>query len=206
MLLARYGAQGWWPADSAFEIVAGAILVQRTAWRNAEKAIAELKARELLSPSALAAADGAALTELIRPAGFAPTKAQYLQAAARFFADGGGVGGLSSRATAALRDALLGVRGIGPETADSILLYVFDRPVWIADAYAARIFSRLSGKRIDSASQHSLTRPWTAAQRSADLRELHALIVAHAKAHCRTRPVCDDCPLRRSCAHRCAQR
>lgn len=176
------------------------MLVQRTAWNNAEQALDELRPRGLLEPTALANADPDRLRTLIRSAGFANSKAQYLRALASYVVDAGGLETLHELETTNLRDELLHVRGIGPETADAILLYLFERPVWVADAYAARLFSRLHGESAAGEAQSARLSLWTAAGRTDDLQELHALIVAHGKAHCRAAPLCADCPLGSLCA------
>ena len=157
----------------------------------------------MLEPEAIAGAGREFLLPLIRPAGFVNAKAGYLVSLADFFLQHGGSDELACHATDSLRAMLLGVRGVGPETADAILLYLFDRPVWIADQYAARLFERLHGSAYDERLQNRLLRAWTEAERTADLQELHALIVAHGKRHCRSNPVCDGCPLRASCLHGC---
>jgi endonuclease-3 related protein len=177
------------------------VLVQRTAWHNAEQALAAMRPRGLLAPDALAAADSEALKALIRPAGFVNAKARYLQALAAFVVDSGGLAELSNLSTAALRARLLAVHGVGPETADSILLYLFDRPVWISDAYAARVFTRVSGAAAAPGNQDALLESWCSDQRTQDIQELHALIVAHGKAHCRAAPRCYGCPLLGLCVH-----
>jgi len=199
-LLAAHGPQHWWPASSQFEIAVGAVLVQRTAWRNAEIAIEALRRHDLLDPTRLAQSSLTTLVELVRPAGFARVKSTYLQAMATFVSENGGLEPLGRKTTAQLRADLLCVRGIGPETADSILLYLFNRPVWVADAYATRIFSRISGETYETERQMLLMRAWVDACRTADLQELHAVIVAHAKTHCRSKPCCENCPLGAACA------
>jgi len=207
-LLAAHGAQHWWPASSQFEIAVGAVLVQRTAWRNAELAIEALRRHDLLDPAALARASLTMLAELVRPAGFARAKSAYVHALASFVTENSGLEALGQIATAQLRADLLAVRGIGPETADSILLYLFNRPVWVADAYAARVFSRISGEAYEAERQKLLMQVWVDACRTADLQELHAVIVAHAKLHCRSKPLCKQCPLAGACdfarANRCS--
>jgi len=199
-LLAAYGPQHWWPASSQFEIAVGAVLVQRTAWRNAQIAIDALRRHDLLDPTRLADSSLTVLVELVRPAGFAQAKSTYLQALASFVSENAGLEALGRNPTAKLRAELLAVRGIGPETADSILLYLFNRPVWVVDAYATRVFSRISGETYETDRQKLLMQVWVDACRTADLQELHAVIVAHAKLHCRSKPHCEDCPLGAACA------
>jgi endonuclease-3 related protein len=155
----------------------------------------------LLSAAGIAAADPEQLRQLIRPAGFAASKTQYLQNVATYFEEHGGVARLSQIETSGLREALLSIRGIGPETADAILLYVFARPVWIIDAYSTRLFSRLWDVASGRAYQLGLFSAWLNSGRSNDLQELHALIVEHSKRRCRIRPQCDGCPLCRTCTY-----
>jgi len=119
---------------------------------------------------------------------------------ASFVSENAGLEALGRNPTAKLRAELLAVRGIGPETADSILLYLFNRPVWVVDAYATRVFSRISGETYETERQQLLMQVWVDACRTADLQELHAVIVAHAKLHCRSKPHCEDCPLGAACA------
>ncbi|HMB73656.1 MAG TPA: endonuclease [Gammaproteobacteria bacterium] len=200
-LSATYGPQHWWPAESPFEIAAGAVLVQRTAWHNAALAVDAMKRRGLLDPAALAEVEPKLLARVIRPAGFAAAKADYLRNVAAWFRDNGGVEGLRERRTETLRADLLAVRGIGPETADSILLYLFDRPVWIVDAYSRRVLERLTGFDHDARRQRMLLGPWIDSGRLRDLQELHALFVEHGKRHCRVQARCAGCPLRATCLH-----
>jgi endonuclease-3 related protein len=160
-----------------------------------------LRQHDLIDPDSLQRCDAALLSELIRPAGFGNAKTAYLQAMAAFVVDGGGLAELGNLPTRQLRAALLSVRGIGPETADSILLYLFERPVWIRDAYAARLLARLSGIPVEHVVQDDWVAEWVSGERTADLSELHALIVQHGKSHCRAVPTCHDCPLLSLCAH-----
>jgi endonuclease-3 related protein len=199
-LLAHYGPQGWWPADSPFEMMVGAILTQNTSWTNVERAITHLKQAGLLGAAAIDACETERLAAAIRPSGYYNQKAQRLKAFSRFYLDHHGEDGLAGLPDA--RQALLGLHGIGPETADSMLLYALARPVFVIDAYTRRIFARLGLTPPDA--------PYPALQAyfhgrlpaSVPLfKEYHALIVAHAKRHCRTRPLCAGCPLLPGCAH-----
>lgn len=207
-LRAHYGPQeDWWPGQSAFEIMLGAILVQRTRWQNAEQALAQLRAEQALTPAALAAWEPARLREVIRPAGFAPTKARRLQALAQWLLDQGGTAVLERWQTPALRAALLARPGVGEETADAMLLYAFQRPVVVIDTYARRILGRLGHPQAAArygVLQQALTAalmPSPAAGAQQRLAALHALIVTHAQRHCRVRPCCIGCPLQADCAH-----
>ena len=199
-LAAAYGPQRWWPAPGPFEMMAGALLTQRTTWRNAERALAALRRAGTLSPEALVLVPLRALESLVRPAGTYRTKAARLQALARWYIDSGGHEALARRPTTALRSALLALPGIGPETADDILVYAFARPVFVVDAYARRILSRL-GRAAGDEPYDDLSEAVARAigRDAALLGELHALLVEHAKRHCRPAPRCTGCPLAAGC-------
>lgn len=199
-LLARHGPQHWWPADTAFEVMVGAVLTQNTAWRNVERAIANLRADDLLEPRRLLACDTAALAARLRPSGYFNVKAARLQALCRWLVAAGGVEVIAGWPTEKLRHALLAVKGVGPETADDILLYAFRRPVFVIDAYTRRLFSRLGLCAPDAgyeALRHAFER--VLPPDVALFNEYHALIVAQAKHVCRPRPCCADCCLRADC-------
>jgi endonuclease-3 related protein len=198
-LLSAYGAQHWWPADSRFEVMVGAILTQNTAWSNVEKAIVNLRAEGMLSAQALLGATVQHLGEVIRSAGYFNLKARRLQAFCRFYLQAGEAT-LEGLSTAALRQQLLQVKGVGPETADDILLYAFERPVFVIEAYSRRLFSRLGLCRGDEA--YDALRLGVEKALSADqalYNAYHALIVRHAKRHCRKTPRCDGCVLAHCC-------
>lgn len=197
-----YGAQAWWPADSAFEVMVGAILTQNTAWTNVEKAIANLKAGQMLEPLALAEAEPTSLAQLIRPAGYFNVKTKRLQALCRYLVESGGEAALGAIDTGLLRQQLLAVHGVGPETADDILLYAFERPVFVIDTYTRRLFGRLG--LCSGTEPYDELRLWVERVLATDHRgynELHALIVVHAKQHCRKQPQCDGCPLAVVCRY-----
>lgn len=196
----HYGPQHWWPGDSPFEIMVGAVLTQNTAWANVEKAIARLVAAGCLTPEAIAALLPAELAELIRPAGYFNVKARRLQSLCRFLLDAGGIPSLAQRATDPLRQTLLQVHGIGPETADDILLYALDRPVFVVDAYTRRLGVRLG--LLDATAGYETIRALFERALGLDralFNELHALIVRHAKQVCRKRPRCGECCLANEC-------
>jgi endonuclease-3 related protein len=200
-LLAKWGPQGWWPARTRFEVMAGAVLTQNTAWANVEKALANLRGAGMLDPAAVATAPPARLARLLRPAGYFNVKAERLRSFCRWLLEEGGGSRLARRGTARLRSELLAVPGIGPETADDILLYAFGRPVFVVDAYTRRLFSRLG--LVDGGEGYEETRKLFEEALPQDERlyaEYHALIVRHAKETCRRRPRCADCRLRPSCA------
>jgi endonuclease-3 related protein len=198
-LLARFGPQRWWPARSRFEVAVGAVLTQHTAWGGVERAVARLRRGGWLEPRRLAALPLARLGPLIRPAGTYRVKARRLQALARWLVArfGGRLERMEREPLAALRADLLGVPGIGPETADSILLYAANRPVFVVDAYARRVLfrHRLVPRRIG----YEALRALLEAHLPRDPRlfnEYHALLVAVGKRYCRARPRCEGCPLR----------
>lgn len=197
-LLEDYGPQGWWPAESRFEIIVGAVLVQRTAWRNAALAIENLRRAEALSPEAVAKLDAARLQVLIRPAGFYRVKAERLRVLADFIIAAGGLAQLDRLDTQALRKRFIAQHGIGAETADAILGYAFARPVFVVDAYARRLFGRFLGEKV---SDQMLKRRCESELQSVDrLNELHALIVVHSQRRCGTDPECAACGLIDACA------
>lgn len=172
----------------------GAILTQNTAWTNVEKAIAGLKQAGGLDAQSILHMDEARLAGLIRPSGYFNQKAARLKLFCAFYLEHGGEAGMAQLNDP--RAALLALKGIGPETADSILLYALHKPVFVIDAYTRRIFSRLGLCEADI-SYHAL-QDWFHAQLPADVpmfNEYHALIVQHAKRHCRSSPGCGGCPL-----------
>jgi endonuclease-3 related protein len=198
LLFKRFGPQGWWPGDSEFEIIVGAILTQNTNWGNVEKAIGNLKRAEVLSVEGLYGLELSRLAELIRPAGYYNIKAKRL----RNFLDwlvndyGGQLQNLENVATAALRKELLSIKGIGPETADSILLYALDRQVFVIDAYTARMAVRHG--LIDSGADYEQLQYLFESNLPADLQmfnEYHALLVRLGKEYCRPKANCRGCPL-----------
>jgi len=198
LLLDAYGPQYWWPANSPFEMMVGAILTQNTNWQNVEKAIANLRAADALDAQAMLDMDGDRLRGLIRPSGFFNQKAARLRLFCSFYLDNGGKSGIKGLDDP--RHALLALKGIGPETADSMLLYALDIPVFVIDAYTRRIFGRL-GLTSPDAGYHELQAYFHAQlNRDAPLfNEFHALIVQHAKRHCRSKALCPGCPLASSC-------
>lgn len=195
-----WGPQHWWPGESRLEIMVGAVLTQNTAWSNVERAIANLKAAGALSLEALLALPVDELAALIRPAGYFNVKARRLRALLEWVAAAGGEHALAQWPDDALRAGLLGVHGVGPETADDILLYAFGRPVFVIDAYTRRILGRLG--LIDPTMGYERLRTAIEAELGADVplfNQYHALLVAHGKAICRPRPRCGACVLRDGC-------
>lgn len=212
-----HGRQYWWPGDSPFEIMVGAVLTQNTAWLNVERAIANLADARVLNAERILALREEDLARHLRPAGYFNVKARRLRHFCRWYVERGGYEAIALMDTDALRDELLSVNGIGPETADDILLYAFDRPVFVIDAYTRRIFSRLGVIQAEDgydefrhylerrlmlelkASRVAIRRPPHARSVQGLYNEYHALLVAHGKSVCRTRPLCLQCPLLRRC-------
>lgn len=195
-----YGEQAWWPADDSFEILLGAILTQNTAWSNVEKAIANLKRHGLCDSEALAAIEVSELAPIIRPSGYFNQKAERLIRFSRWYLEQGGFLALRSMEPDRLRRLLLNVNGIGDETADDMLLYAFAKPCFVIDAYTRRLFSRL-GLLADKLSYARLQLEFhRALDDDVELyQQYHALIVSHAKQHCRKNPRCQGCPLFNDC-------
>ncbi len=201
-LLAAYGPQRWWPGDSPFEVIIGAILTQSAAWTNVEKALGNLKAAGVLSPRGLIGVDEVELARLVRPSGYFNVKARKLKAFAALLAErfGGDLEGLLALPAAELRALLLATHGIGPETADAIVLYAAGQPSFVIDAYTRRTFARLG-----FAPERDTYDAWRAMfmgslpADAALFNEYHALIVRHGKDVCRPQPLCDACPLLRVC-------
>lgn len=191
-LLERFGPQGWWPTGNGFtppewEIEVGAVLTQNASWRNVEKALEKLKREGITTREAALGVPEKRLAEMIRPSGYYNQKAKKLKILA----------GFSRKPT---RLDLLSLWGIGPETADSILLYAYGEPEFVVDAYTKRIFTRiglLSGREtydgIKRVFESRIPRD------TGTYKEFHALIVRLAKEHCRTRPLCEGCPLSAKC-------
>lgn len=197
-LYATYGPQHWWPGDSAFEVMVGAILTQSAAWQNVEKGIANLKAAGALSPEALRRMPIEEIAGLIHPCGYYNAKARKLKALVEWLNEscGDDIASLSRARTGALRRQLLAVHGVGPETADSILLYAIGKPVFVIDAYTRRILARLGmspGKDIYDDFQLLFMRNLRHEARL--FNEYHALLVRLGKTICRKVPLCDRCPL-----------
>jgi endonuclease-3 related protein len=199
-LFAAHGEQHWWPGRTAFEIIVGAILVQNTAWANAAHAIANLRAARLLTPAAMEKVPLARLSRLVRPSGYFRQKALRLKAFVRFLREnyGGSLDAMFRTPTEPLREKLLQVHGIGPETADSILLYAGNHPVFVVDAYTRRILERHGLARDKESYEEVRGRFEQSLPNDPQLfNEYHALIVHVGKHHCRKRaPVCSSCALR----------
>lgn len=218
-LLLSFGQQDWWPmgygfSPSEWEVCVGAILTQNTNWTNVNKALAGMKAGNMTSISKVIYAENEKLEQAIRPSGFYKQKAERLKTMAEFVTDFGGFRSFSKTVT---RNELLNVKGLGPETVDSIMLYALNRPVFVIDAYTKRVFTRLGfnliGReqkfgRLSSVKPKEDYELWRwffestlpRGENQVNIyKELHALIVELAKRHCKTRPVCGGCPLDSMC-------
>jgi len=198
VLLDRFGPQGWWPAESPFEVMVGAILTQNTAWRNVERAIDNLKRAGVLDPRAILQMEEGELAELIRPTGYFRVKARRLKGFVRFFVERfeGEVEEMRSQPLEGLRQELMRLEGIGPETADSILLYACEKPIFVVDAYTRRVLGRhrllQDGAPYDEVQRFFMER----LPRDPELfKEYHALLVRLGKTFCRPKARCEGCPL-----------
>jgi len=201
LLYERFGPRHWWPGDTRLEIIIGAILTQNTAWANVEKAIANLKNARLLKVKGLSRVPKKRLAGLIRPAGYYNIKSQRIKNFLGFLntAYGGDIKRMLSTETRRLRTELLEVKGIGPETADSILLYAGEKPAFVVDAYTKRIFSRHGFIQGDAS--YEAVQAIFLSNLPKDVRlfnEFHALIVELGKELCKSKkPLCNKCPIRR---------
>lgn len=198
LLYERYGRQHWWPGHSRFEIIVGAILTQNTNWGNVEKAITNLKEAKSLTAEKLYDMDISLLAEMIRPAGYYNIKAARLKNFLEwlFKEHDGDLNRLEDTDPETLRRELLQIKGVGPETADSIVLYAFDKPVFVVDAYTCRIMGRHG--LIEAGADYEQVRDFFQCylDRSVKLfNEYHALLVRLGKEHCRPKAKCDGCPL-----------
>ncbi|MDR1570361.1 MAG: endonuclease [Oscillospiraceae bacterium] len=197
-LLAHYGELNWWPTKTPYEVIVGAVLTQNTAWGNVEKAIAGFG--DNLTPEFMENVGLAELTEIIRPAGFFNQKAGCLKAVTAWYAGYGyDAPTLQREPLAKLRTELLTTKGVGQETADSILLYAFGFMTFVVDAYTARLCGRYpieTGKGYEAVKAYF---EGNLPQSAGVYNNFHALIVINAKEHCRKKPLCDGCPLGGTC-------
>ena len=198
-LLDAYGPQQWWPAESRFEIMVGAVLTQNTSWNNVESAIENLRDVDALSIGAIHQMSDEELAETIRPAGYYRLKARRLKNLVTMVVQqhDGSLDSLFGQATDDLREQLLRVNGIGPETADSIALYAAEKPTFVVDAYTARVFKR-HGWLEPEAGYYEIQQRFHDDLPRDDVplfQEYHALIVQVGKRFCKPQPMCDECPL-----------
>ena len=198
-LLSSFGSQGWWPADSKFEIMIGAILTQNTAWSNVVKALDNIKKADGLSLDFLRDIESGSLAELIRPAGYFNQKTRYLKDFIRFLTEqcGGDLDKLFLLDIDVLRNALLSVRGIGPETADDIILYAAEKPIFVIDAYTKRIMSRHLICNPDIGYEELQQIIECEVPKDVEIfKDYHGLLVTLAKKNCfKKNPDCGSCPL-----------
>ncbi len=201
-LLDGFGPQHWWPADEPFEVIVGAILTQSAAWGNVEKAIANLKEAEALSPARLRRLQLPRLARLVRPCGYYNAKALKLKSLAFWLGNhyNDDLDRLFATATDYLRQQLLSVHGIGQETADSILLYAAGKPVFVVDAYTRRILGRIG--QVPEKGSYAGYQTFFMEHLPPDagiFNEYHALLVRLGKDFCRRRPLCPQCYLKDVC-------
>ena len=203
-LLKEYGPQSWWPADSPFEVMIGAILTQNTAWSNVEKAVSGLKKAVSPTPGGILSLAPERLEEAIRPSGYFRQKADRVRGFCHYLLKvwEGDISLMEEAETTKLREELLALKGIGPETADSILLYALDRPVFVVDTYTVRLLSRLG--LCDEGAKYAEVQSLFTDNLDHDAQmfnEYHALIVTHCKLVCKKRePECGNCALGQMCA------
>ena len=203
-LLHHYGPRNWWPAETPFEVVIGAILTQNTNWNNVVKAISNLRQAGALTPTAILGLTTAELELLIRPSGFFRQKAERLQLFCHHLDNHhqGDMNTFLQQELDLVREELLKLKGIGPETADSILLYAGQHLSFVVDAYTRRLFSRIG--ILQGLEKYAEIRALFMARLPAKVElynEYHALIVQHCKEFCRTKPLCPACPLADLCCY-----
>jgi len=219
ILLKEFGDLNWWPmdieyhkknvSDPRFEIIVGAILTQNTTWSNVEKALTNLKSKNMLNIKNISNLDTKELQELIRPSGFFKQKAKRLKDLTLYIENNyhGDLDYFFNRDMHAIREELLSLNGIGPETADSILLYAGNLPLFVVDAYTKRVCGRLplntniSYDGIQNYFEKELSHSYTKKELTKVYNELHALIVILAKNYCKKNPECIRCPLKRFCSY-----
>ena len=198
ILLDNVGPQSWWPGESPLEVMVGAVLVQNTAWKNVQRAIDNLREEDLFQPDRLLEIQPTELAELIRPAGYFRLKTKRLRSLMEFIMREyeGSIDAMRNADMHTLREQLLGVHGIGPETADSILLYALEMPAMVVDTYTHRIFSR-HGWVSYELDYHQLQDHLTSElpKDIAIYNEMHALMVNIGHHYCRKKPRCESCPL-----------
>lgn len=199
LLYGAYGPMNWWPADTPFEVIVGAFLTQNTAWVNVEKALKNMKKADLLNPQKLDKVNEKKLADIIKPSGYFNQKARKLKSFVQHFGEryNYSIDKMKDRSLNDMRRELLEMWGIGPETADSILLYALDKPVFVIDAYTMRTFRRLGF--LDEKDNYDSAQRMFMKHLKADtplFKEYHALIVALGNKLCKPRPTCRDCPLK----------
>jgi len=217
-LLKKFGNLNWWPMDKSyhkrndsdprFEVIIGAVLTQNTAWSNVEKALENLKSKNMLNISKISKLNMKNLQNLIKPSGFFNQKAERLKNLAAYLKNNynGDLDNFFDREINTIREELLSLNGIGPETADSIILYAGNLPIFVVDAYTKRICERLpmdtniSYDEIQSYFQREITDNYKKEELTKIYNELHAMIVILAKTYCKKNPECSQCPLKNYCS------
>jgi len=200
LLYKRFGPRHWWPGDTKLEIIIGAILTQNTAWSNVEKAISNLKKSDLLKVKRLSQVSRKRLARLIKPSGYYNIKSQRVKEFLGFLNSryDGKIEKMFRTKTSKLREELLNVKGIGPETADSILLYAGQKPVFVIDSYTKRVFSR--HRYIHEDASYEEAQEFFVKNLPRDVKlfnEYHALIVELGKNLCKSKkPLCSECPIK----------
>ena len=196
VLFQRNGSLNWWPGETCIEVCVGAILTQNTSWLNVEKAIDNLKKEDLLSVDQILSVSSERLSKLIRPAGYFNQKAGYLKGLCKFLKEHS-LTKLRKMEAHEVRELLLNIKGIGPETADSILLYALDLPIFVIDAYTKRIFSRIG--IVPSKATYQELQEFFHSKLPTDVglfNDYHAQLVMLGKGFCNKKPKCPECPLR----------
>jgi endonuclease-3 related protein len=198
LLFERFGEQKWWPGETTFEVIAGAVLTQNTSWKNVEKAISNLRKHKCLDAWKMYELDDDELAEMIRPAGYYNIKAKRLKNFLTYLHDNYNMEpeGLAQLSAESLREELLGISGIGPETADSIILYGFGKPVFVVDSYTCRVLCR--HMLIEPPVDYQTVQEFFHTHLTPDAKfynEFHALFVAVGKDYCKRRARCEGCPL-----------
>lgn len=202
-LMKIFGEQHWWPAKTKFEICVGAILTQNTSWKNVEMAICVLKTKRKLNIKAINSMRERELANLIRSAGYYNQKAATLKAFCHYVMRNykGNLNSFLKKQIKELREELLSIRGIGPETADSIILYAAEKPTFVVDAYTERIIFRVFGIRFKNREKLKEFFEKNLPKNAALYNEFHALLVALGKNFCKKRPLCSECPINKNCSH-----
>ncbi|MGC8888760.1 MAG: endonuclease III domain-containing protein [Candidatus Micrarchaeia archaeon] len=202
-LRSHFGFLNWWPGETKTEIIAGAVLTQNTAWRNVEKAIKNLKEKKLLSLEALASASTAEIEKAIKPSGFYRQKAERLKGLFKYIKENyGSLNKFFSKGKDELRNELLSLKGIGRETADSIILYAAEKPTFVIDTYTRRVMHRVY--MLDENMDYDKLKAYFEERLDRDLnlyKDFHAQFVELAKRHCRKKPECAACPLNDVCRY-----
>ena len=203
-LYKRFGPQHWWPGETPFEVIVGAILTQQTSWNNVEKAINNLKKENLLDSKKIRDIKNEKLEKLIQSSGYYRQKTKKLKNFMNFLWKNydGNLEKLFDQPIPKLREQLLSVNGIGKETADSIILYAANKPIFVIDTYTVRIFNRIGITQEKDYDKLQQLFQKNLSQDAQLFNEFHALIVKLGKDHCKKKPKCDECPLNKECNYK----